>query len=83
MLLITAELKDGFQHSNAQGECRVNALVRVAEDDNGNIIVLVDWEGFDSEESSWESLRKIDSSLPEFVVKELRKLRLTRALTSK
>ena len=61
----------------------MNALVHVAEDDDGNIIVLVDWEGFNSEERTWESLRKIHSSAPEFVVKELRKLRLTRALTSK
>ena len=41
-LQITAELKDVFQHSYAQGECRMNALVHVAEDDDGNIIVLVD-----------------------------------------
>ena len=24
----------------------MNALVQVAEDDDGNVIVLVDWEGF-------------------------------------
>ena len=82
-LQITAELKDVFQISYAQGECRMSALVHVAEDDGGNIIVLVHWEGFNSEERTWESLRKIHSSAPEFVVKELRKLRLTRALTGK
>ena len=46
-------------------------------------MVLVDWEGFDAEEHTWESLRKIHSSAPDFVLKELRKLRLTRALKGK
>ena len=46
----------------------------------GDVIVLVDWEGFDAEERTWESLRKIHSSAPDLVLKELRKLRLTRAL---
>ena len=40
-------------------ECRMNALMHVAEDDQGDVIVLVDWEGFDAEERTWESLRKI------------------------
>ena len=31
-LNITAEIKDVFQHSYAQGECRMNALMHVAED---------------------------------------------------
>ena len=82
-LNITAEVKDVFQHSYAQGECRMNALMHVAEDDQGDVIVLVDWEGFDAEECTWESLRKIHSSAPDFVLKELRKLRLTRALKGK
>ena len=59
-----AEIKDVFQHSNAQGECRMNALMHVAENDQGDVIVLVDWEGFDAEERTWESLRKIHSSAP-------------------
>ena len=58
-LNITAEVKDFFQHSYAQGECRMNALMHVAEDHQGDVIVLVDWEGFDAEERTWESLRKI------------------------
>ena len=29
-----------FQHSYAQGECRMNALMHVAEDDQGDVIVL-------------------------------------------
>ena len=61
----------------------MNALVHVAEDDNGAVIVLVDWDGFDADERTWEPLRKIHSSAPDFVVKELRKLRLTRALKHK
>ena len=55
-LNITAEIKDVFQHSYAQGECRMNALMDVAEDDQGDVIVLVDWGGFDAEERTWESL---------------------------
>ena len=39
---ITAEIKDVFQHSYAQGECRMNAFMHVAEDDQGDVIVLVE-----------------------------------------
>ena len=82
-LNITADIKAVLQHSYAQGECRMNALMHVAEDDQGDVIVLVDWEGFDAEKRTWESLRKIHSSAPDFVLKELRKLRLIRALKGK
>ena len=58
----------------------MNALMHVAEDDQGDDIVLVNWEGFDTEERTWGSLRKVHSSAPDFVLKELRKLRSTRAL---
>ena len=61
----------------------MNALMYVAEDDQGDVIVLVDWEGFDAEERTCESLRKIHSYAPDFVLKELRKLRLTRVLKGK
>ena len=82
-LNITAETKDVFQHSYDQGECRMNGLMHVAEDDQGVVIVLVYWEGFDAEERTLESLRKIHSSAPDFVSKELRKMRLPRALKGK
>ena len=82
-LNITAEVNDVFQHSYAQGECRMIALMHVAGDDQGDVIVLVDWEGFDAEERTWESLRKIHFSAPDFVLKEVRKLRLIRALKGK
>ena len=62
---------------------RMNALMHVAQDDQGDVIVLVDWEGFNAKERTWESLRNIDSPAPDFVLKERRKLRLTRALKSK
>ena len=39
--------------------------------------------GLDAEERTWESLRKIHSSAPYFLLKEFRKLRLTRALKGK
>ncbi|CAM9762043.1 unnamed protein product, partial [Hapterophycus canaliculatus] len=73
-LNVTADLKHVFQHSFSQGECRMNALVHVAEDDANSVIVLVDWDCFEAEERTWESLRSIHSAAPEFVVKELRKL---------
>ena len=61
----------------------MNALMHVAEDDQGDVIVLDDWEGFDAEERTWETIRKIHSSAPDFVLKEVRKFRLTRALKGK
>ena len=76
-LNITAEIKNVFQQSYARGECRMNALMHVAEDDQGDVIILVDWEGFDAEGRTWRCLRKIHSSAPGFVLKELRILRLT------
>ena len=79
-LNITAEFKDVFQHSYAQGECWMDASMHVAEDDQGD--VLVDWEG-SMPKNARGSLRKIHSSAPDFVLKELRKLRLTRALKGK
>ena len=82
-LNITAEIKDVFQHLYAQGECRKNVSMHVAEDDQGDLIVLVHRDGFDAEERTWESLRKIHSSAPDFVLKELRKLLLTRVLKGK
>ena len=79
-----AEIKYVFQHSYAQGKYRMNALMHVAEDDQGDVFVLVDWEGFDAEERTWESRHKIHYSAPDFLLKELlRKLRLTRALKGK
>ena len=61
----------------------MNALLHVAVDDQGDVIVFVNWESFDAEERTWESLRKNHSSAPDFVLKELHKLRLTRALKGK
>ena len=52
-LTFTAEIKDVLQYLYAQGECRMNALMYVAEHDQGDVIVLVDWEGFDAEERTW------------------------------
>ena len=33
--------------------------MHVAEDDQGDVIVLVDWDCFNAEQRTWESPRKI------------------------
>ena len=58
----------------------MNALLHVAVDDQGDVIVFVNWESFDAEERTWESLRKFNHFAPHFLMKEIRKLWLTRAL---
>lgn len=80
--IVTADLKDVFQHSCAQGECWMNALGYVAEDNGGAIIGLVADDEFDAEKRTRESLRKTSYSVATFVLKELRNLRMRRALKS-
>ena len=55
-------------------------VVRVAEADDRSLIVLVDWVGFEVNERTWEPLEEILDAAPEFLAKELRKLRVTRAI---
>ena len=52
----------------------MNALIHVTQDDQGDVIVLVDWGGFDAEERTLGSLCKVHSSAPDFRLKEIRKL---------
>ena len=85
-LHIAVELKDVFQHSYAQGECQMNALVHVPEDDNEWWCQLL-WSirmGSVLKNVRGRSLLEIHSFLcvPEYVLKEPRKLRVTRVLTS-
>ena len=44
--------------------------------DDRSLIVLVDWVGFEVDERTWEPLKEIIETAPEFLAKELRKLRV-------
>ena len=50
---------------------------------NRQLIVLVDWVGFDVEERTWEALKDIFDAAPQFLKSELRKLRVTRAIAAR
>lgn len=82
-LNMTAGIHDVFQHTYAQGESRKKASVHAAEGLHGNVVLLVDRDGFDAEEGKWESLRKLHSSTPETALKKRHKLRLTWVFTEK
>ena len=56
---------------------------RMAEAEDRTLIVLVEWVGFDVEESTWEPFKKILEAAPEFFEKEVRKLRVTRAIKAR
>ena len=58
-------------------------VVRVAEADDRSLIVLVDWVGFEVDERTWEPFKEIFEASPEFLAKELRKLRVTRAMAAR
>ena len=51
--------------------------------DDHSLIVLVDWVGFEVDERTWESFEEIFEAAPEFLAKELRKLRVTRAVAAR
>ena len=42
--------------------------------------MLVDWVGFEVDERTWEHFKEIFEAVPEFLAKELRKLRVSRAI---
>ena len=58
-------------------------IVRVAEADDRSLIVLADWVGFEVDERTSEPLKDILKATPEFLAKELRKLRVTRAIAAR
>ena len=76
-------MKDLFQHAFNQGQFQMAGIVRVAEAEDRSLIVLVDWVGFEVEERTWEPLKSIFEAAPEFVEKEVRKLRVTRAIKAR
>ena len=45
--------------------------------------MLVDWVGFGVDERNWEPFKEIFKAAPEFLARELWKLRLTRAVTAR
>ena len=51
--------------------------------DDRSPIVLVDWVGFEVDERTWEPFKEIFEAAPEFLAKELRKLRVTRAIAAR
>ena len=51
--------------------------------DDRSLIVLVDWVGFDVDERTWEPFKEIFEATPEFLSKELRKLRVTRVIAAR
>ena len=82
-LNVTADIKDVFQHAFNQGQFEMAAIVRVAEAEDRSLIVLVDWVGFEIEERTWEPLKNIFEAAPDLFKKELRKMRVTRAIAAR
>ncbi|CAN0312796.1 unnamed protein product [Scytosiphon promiscuus] len=72
-----------FQRAFNQGQFQMAGVVRVAEADDRSLIVLVDWVGFEVDERTWEPCKEIFEAAPEFLAKELRKLRVTRAVAAR
>ena len=80
---VTADVKDVFQHAFNQGQFQMAGIVRVAEAEDRSLIVLVERVGFEVEERTWEPLKSIFEATPEFLVKEVRKLRVMRAVAAR
>ena len=53
------------------------------EADDRSLIVLVDLVGFEVDERTWEPYREIFEAAPEFLAKEMRKLRVTRGIAAR
>ena len=51
--------------------------------DDRSLIVLVDWVGFEVDERTWEPFKEIFEAASEFLAKELRKFRVTRAIAAR
>ena len=51
--------------------------------DDRSLIVLVDWVGFEVDERTWEPFREIFEAATEFLAKELRELRVSRAIAAR
>ena len=82
-LNVTADVKNVFLHAFNQGLHQMAGVVHVAEADDRSLIVLVDWVGFEVDKRTWEPFKEILEAAPEFLAKELRKLRVTRAIAAR
>ena len=82
-LNVTADVKYVFQHAFNQGQVQMAGVFRVAEADDRSLIVLVNWVGFEVDERTWEPFTEISEAAPEFLVNDLRKLRVTRAIAAR
>ncbi|CAM9711236.1 unnamed protein product, partial [Sphacelaria rigidula] len=82
-LNVTADVKDVFQHTFNQGQFQMAGIIHVAEAEDRSLIVLVDWVGFEVEEHTWEPFQNIFEAAPEFLKKELRKVRVTRSIAAR
>ena len=58
-------------------------LCLVFEADDRSLIVLVDWVGFEVNERTWEPFEEIFEAAMKFLAKELRKLRVNRAIVAR
>lgn len=80
-LEITSGLKDVFQHSYTQGVFEMEALINIGEAHDGSgYNIRVRWAGFGEDEDTWEPLKTLWDDAPQFVIKELRKMGLARAI---
>ena len=76
-LEMTAASKEVFQNAFTQGEFKMAGIVDISEAEEGQRFdVKVDWVGFYEGKSSWEPLANIWEGALQFVMSELRKLRL-------
>ena len=82
-LNVTADVKNVFQHAFNQRQFRMAGFVRVAEADDRSLIVLVDGIGFEADERTWEPFKEVFGAAPEFLAKQMRKLRVTRAIAAR
>ena len=82
-LNVTADVRNVFKHAFNQGQFQMAGVVCVAEADDRSLIVLIDWVGFEVDERTREPPKESFKAAPEFPAKELRKLRVTRAIAAR
>ena len=75
-LKITQAVKDVFQHVDQQGEYHIRGITRVKKANRGEeYVVLVQWEGLDDAEETWEPVSRVLEDAPTVLRRELRKIK--------